>query len=67
MFQLEMMSTQLSPDGEYIDWRAFLLQASHPWPVPSQTELLETLERFRKMDQKGTGFVTREQFDRVSQ
>ena len=64
--KLEQMGVALSPEGQYIDWRAFLLQASHPWPVPTQTDLLETLDTFHQMDQKRTGTVTREQFDNVT-
>ncbi len=64
--QLDLLTTQLSPDGEYVDWRSFLLAASRPWPVPSQSDLLDTLQKFQEMDQQGTGAVTREQFERVS-
>jgi len=56
---------QLSPDGEYVDWRRFLLQAAQPWPAPSQLDLLDALAAMRQMDQNGSGFVTREQFERV--
>ena len=63
--QLEFMTHQVSSDGECIDWRAFLLAAAQPWPTPTQGELLETLERFKDMDQKLSGYVTREQYDRV--
>lgn len=64
--QLQDMAAMISPDSEYIDWRAFLLAASQPWPMPTQAQLLETLDKYKEMDQKETGFVTREQFDRVS-
>ena len=60
------MAAHLSPDGEYIDWRTLILATAHPWPRPSQSDLLDTLKRFTDMDQKHTGFVTREQFERVS-
>ncbi|XP_072172673.1 sperm flagellar protein 2-like [Diadema setosum] len=63
--QLETLAGQLSPDSEYIDWRTFLLQACHPWPQPSQAQLLATLEEFRKADVLGTGTLTREQFEQV--
>ena len=56
---------QLSPDGENVDWRRFLLQAAQPWPLPSQQDLLDALAAMRQMDQNGTGYVTREQFERV--
>uniref|UniRef100_X1Z7B7 Calponin-homology (CH) domain-containing protein n=1 Tax=Capitella teleta TaxID=283909 RepID=X1Z7B7_CAPTE len=63
--KLESLSSQLSTTGEYIDWRAFLLQAAYPWPNPTQADLLDTLQRFKDMDQKSSGCVSREQFDRV--
>ena len=56
----------LSPNGEYIDWRMFLLGAAQPWPRPTQEELLVTRSKFQEMDQKQSGFVTREQYERVS-
>jgi len=59
------MALQLSPDGEYVDWRRFVLQAAQPWPAPSQLDLLDALAAMRQMDQDGTGSVTREQFNRV--
>lgn len=55
----------MSADGEYIDWRSFLISAAQPWPYPSQNNLLATLEKFKDMDQQAEGFVTREQFERV--
>ncbi len=66
MFQLETIANQMSPDGEYVDWRAFLLAAAHPWPIPSQQDLLDTLQQFKEMDQQNEGVITREQYDRVS-
>ena len=59
------MATGLSADGEYVDWRRFLLAISQPTPYPTQTHLLEALARFQEMDQRQTGYVTREQYDRV--
>ena len=67
VFQLELMSAALSSDGEYVDWRTFLLAAAQPWPQPTQTQLLDTLALFADMDTKKTGYVTREQYDRVRQ
>uniref|UniRef100_A0A8C9V7Y1 Sperm flagellar 2 n=1 Tax=Scleropages formosus TaxID=113540 RepID=A0A8C9V7Y1_SCLFO len=47
-------------DSEVLDWRRFLLSAALPWPLPSQSQLLEVLDRFRATDSQGTGFVTEE-------
>ncbi|WAR24394.1 SPEF2-like protein [Mya arenaria] len=54
-----------SSDNEYVDWRRFLIALAQPIPTPTQSNLLETLGRFKEMDQKSTGFVTREQYDRM--
>ncbi|XP_060552949.1 sperm flagellar protein 2-like isoform X2 [Ruditapes philippinarum] len=64
--QIQDIATGSSSDNEYVDWRRFLIALAMPVPVPSQTELLETLARFKDMDQKSTGFVTREQYDRMN-
>ncbi|XP_041476082.1 sperm flagellar protein 2-like isoform X2 [Lytechinus variegatus] len=63
--QLETLAVQLSPDSEYIDWKTFLLQSCQPWLQPSQAQLLETLEEFKKADVLNSGTVTREQFEQV--
>jgi hypothetical protein len=62
---VEQVCQQFSYDGEYIDWRRFLLHAAQPWPVPTQSDLLNALEKMLEMDQKKTGFISKEQFERV--
>jgi len=64
--QIQDFAAGASADGEYVDWRRFLIAVAQPIPAPTQSELLETLGRFTDMDQKSTGFVTREQYDRVN-
>lgn len=49
-----------------IDWRQFLLSAALPWPVPSLTELLDVLHRFRAADTGNTGHINEEQYLQVS-
>ncbi|XP_062579929.1 sperm flagellar protein 2-like isoform X2 [Saccostrea cucullata] len=63
--QVQEIANGLSANVEYVDWRRFLIAVAQPLPSPTQTELLETLQKFREMDQKSTGFVTREQYDRM--
>ncbi|CAG5136743.1 unnamed protein product, partial [Candidula unifasciata] len=63
--QIEMLGNLLSPELDYIDWRRFLVALCYPVPAPTQEELLHYLSQFRKMDQKQTGSVTREQFNWV--
>lgn len=64
--QVQEIANGLSANAEYVDWRRFLIAIAQPLPSPTQTELLETLQKFKEMDQKSTGCVTREQYDRVS-
>ncbi|KAI8510088.1 hypothetical protein Bbelb_125160 [Branchiostoma belcheri] len=64
LHQLHEMTVMLAPDSEYIDWRKFLLAAAQPWPTPSQTELLETLDRFRAVA-GGSNFITKQQYLQV--
>ncbi|XP_069125844.1 sperm flagellar protein 2-like isoform X2 [Argopecten irradians] len=64
--QVQEISSGLSADGEYVDWRRFLLAIAQPIPYPTQSELLDTLAKFKEMDQRATGFVTREQYDRIN-
>ncbi|XP_063404210.1 sperm flagellar protein 2-like isoform X1 [Mytilus trossulus] len=63
--QVQELANALSSDGEYVDWRRCLLSISLPIPIPTQSDLLATLQKFKEMDQKSTGFVTREQYDRM--
>ena len=63
--QVQDISNVLATETDYVDWRRLLLALTWPIPTPTQAQLLETLKRFRDMDQKNTGFVTREQYDRV--
>ena len=65
LVQIQEISSTLATETDYVDWRRLLLALTWPIPTPTQAQLLETLQRFREMDQKNTGFVTREQYDRV--
>ncbi|XP_071954486.1 sperm flagellar protein 2-like isoform X2 [Antedon mediterranea] len=63
--QLEQLSSTLSSDSEYIDWRRFLLQTTQPWTQPTQAQLLETLSKYKSIDSEGTGKISRQQFEKV--
>ncbi|XP_076440661.1 sperm flagellar protein 2-like isoform X2 [Babylonia areolata] len=63
--QIQEISSTLATDRDYVDWRRLLLALTWPIPTPTQTQLLDTLRHFHDMDQKKTGFVTREQYDRM--
>ncbi|XP_057184301.1 sperm flagellar protein 2 isoform X3 [Triplophysa rosa] len=52
-------------DSEMLDWRQFVLSVALPWPFPSRTQLLKTLQRFRAVDGAGTGLITLEQYTQV--
>ncbi|XP_070194777.1 sperm flagellar protein 2-like isoform X3 [Littorina saxatilis] len=63
--QIHEISNALATETDYVDWRRLLLALTWPVPVPTQAQLLDTLQRFKEMDQKDTGYVTREQYDRM--
>lgn len=63
--QIQEISQALSTETDYVDWRRLLLALTWPLPTPTQQQLLDTLVRFQEMDQKDTGYVTREQHDRT--
>ncbi|XP_067295685.1 sperm flagellar protein 2 isoform X2 [Pseudorasbora parva] len=63
--QVDELVCVLAQDSEMLDWRQFLLSAALPWPLPSQTQLLKTLQRFRAVDTAGTGLVTQQQYTQV--
>ncbi|XP_026522083.1 sperm flagellar protein 2 [Notechis scutatus] len=65
MYDLQSLSLFLLVNLDTVDWRRFLHAASQPWPIPSVTELLETLQRFQDVDTEGSGFVTQEEYDQV--
>ncbi|KAM4745870.1 sperm flagellar protein 2 [Anableps anableps] len=52
----------LNDEYELIDWRRFLLSAALPWPLPSLTQLLDLLERFKEADVDDTGYINMEQY-----
>lgn len=63
--QLEAISQQVAPFGEHVEWLAFLIGISKPWPTPSQRQLLKTLRRFRETDDEKRGTVTFDQYKGV--
>uniref|UniRef100_A0A8C2GTC2 Sperm flagellar 2 n=1 Tax=Cyprinus carpio TaxID=7962 RepID=A0A8C2GTC2_CYPCA len=63
--QVDELVCVLAPDSEMLDWRQFLLSAALPWPFPSQTQLLKTLQRYRAVDTAGTGLITQEQYAQI--
>ncbi|XP_060739430.1 sperm flagellar protein 2 [Tachysurus vachellii] len=54
-----------SQDCGMVDWRQFLLSAARPWPLPSQTQLINTLTRFKEIDTAGGGVITLQQYLQV--
>ena len=48
-----------------MDWRKFLLVASLPWPIALEEELLETLQRFKAVDEEESGTITFQQYMQV--
>ncbi|KAF7660826.1 hypothetical protein LDENG_00274520 [Lucifuga dentata] len=60
--QLMEMVSLLTEAYEMVDWRRFLLSAALPWPFPSLTQLLITLQRFQAADSGNTGYIDEEQY-----
>uniref|UniRef100_G3TAD0 Sperm flagellar 2 n=1 Tax=Loxodonta africana TaxID=9785 RepID=G3TAD0_LOXAF len=60
--ELQELTSLLIVNSEFVDWRKFLLLASLPWPIPLEEELLETLQRFKTVDEEQLGMVTLEQY-----
>ncbi|KAF2984659.1 hypothetical protein EK904_012580, partial [Melospiza melodia maxima] len=59
---LEKLACEFTVNSHLTDWRRFLLAAAQPWPVPSVTQLLQTLHGFKSLDVTGSGFVTQEHY-----
>ncbi|XP_009447568.4 sperm flagellar protein 2 isoform X16 [Pan troglodytes] len=60
--ELQELTSLLTVNSEFVDWRKFLLVTSMPWPVPSEEELLETLQKFKAVDKEQLGTITFEQY-----
>ncbi|KAM9695098.1 sperm flagellar protein 2-like isoform 1-T1 [Trichechus inunguis] len=60
--ELQELTSLLIVNSEFVDWRKFLLLTSLPWPIPLEEELLETLQRFKTVDEEQLGMVTLEQY-----
>ena len=63
--QLHSLTTFISQDSEFVDWKKFLILASSPLKMPSRDALYDTLSRFLDSDFEKTGFVSEQQFLQV--
>lgn len=63
--QLHLVTTFISEDSEFVDWKRFLVLASSPLPMPTRDELYETLWRFKNIDVAKSSFVSKQQFLQV--
>ena len=63
--QLHSLTTFISQDSEFVDWKKFLVLASTALPMPSRDELFNTLSRFMNIDVEKTGLVSEQQFLQV--
>ncbi|XP_036062821.1 sperm flagellar protein 2 [Onychomys torridus] len=59
---LQEITSLLTVNSEFVDWRKFLMVTAMPWPMPLEEELLETLQRFKAMDEAQTGTITFKQY-----
>ncbi|KAM4875931.1 sperm flagellar protein 2 [Thomomys bottae] len=60
--ELQEITSLLTVNFEFVDWRKFLLVAAMPWPMPLEQELLETLQKFKAVDKAQLGTITFEQY-----
>ncbi|KAE8636517.1 hypothetical protein XENTR_v10003025 [Xenopus tropicalis] len=63
--EIKEMTSELSQNSDVVNWRLFLLSASLPWPYPSVTQLLSTLQSFKAVDHNGCGTLTHEGFSQA--
>ena len=60
--QIEHLARMLASGSEFVDWRNWLLAASMPWKYPTQTQLLELLQLYKKVDRSQSGYISKTQF-----
>lgn len=59
---LQEITSLLTVNTEFVDWRKFLMVTAMPWPMALEDELLDTLQRFKALDEAQTGTITYEQY-----
>lgn len=64
--QIDALGRMLANGSEFVDWRSWLLSASMPWPYPTQTQLLELLYAYKKVDRKQDGYISKHAFLQVN-
>ncbi|XP_019488516.1 PREDICTED: sperm flagellar protein 2 [Hipposideros armiger] len=64
--ELQELTSLLTVNSEFVDWRKFLLVTALPWPIPLEEELLKTWQRFKAVDEEQLGTVTFEQYMQVA-
>ncbi len=60
--QIEHLARMLASGSEFVDWRNWLLAASMPWKYPTQTQLLDLLQLYKKADRSQSGYISKTQF-----
>jgi hypothetical protein len=55
----------LASGSEFVDWRHWLLFASLPWVYPTQTQLLDLLNRYKLEDRLSTGLISKNTFLKI--
>lgn len=61
------MAKMLASGSEFVDWRQWLWAACAPIPFPTQTQLLDLLDKYKKVDRACTGYISRNMFMQVSE
>jgi hypothetical protein len=63
--KIEALARILSSGSEFVDWRHWLLFASLPWVYPTQTQLLNMFQQYKKVDRNNTGFINKNAYLQV--
>lgn len=64
--QIDSLGKLLAANSEFIDWRQWLLAASAPFPFPTQSQLLELLQKYRSLTDLDTPkLIDRNAFNKV--
>ncbi|XP_075697993.1 sperm flagellar protein 2 [Rhinoderma darwinii] len=63
--EVQEITSVLSDGSDSVNWRKFLLSVSCPWPYPSLFQLLKTLQRFKAVDNSGSGTVHEEHYSQA--
>jgi len=63
--QVEQLSLILSCGSAYLNWKFLIILLSHPYPVPTQQDLLHALHAYQAHDHTQLTRITKEEYNQV--